>query len=349
MNDNAESQLQAVRKIPLNRAVRETLLYEMDNDDSIFLMGEDIGMFGGVYQTATGFLERYGEARVRDTPISESAFMAAATGAAMYGLKPIVELMFIDFIGVCLDPIYNAAAKGSYHTAGKQPVPMVIMAGIGGGYSDASQHSQTLYATVAHLPGIKVVVPSNAYDARGLLHAAIKDPNPVIYMIHKRLTGMGWFEPIKEAAVDVPKGYYEVQIGKARVVQEGSDVTLIGWGETAWTAISAAKELQTLGISAEVVDLRSIVPLDEATLIASVTKTGRVIAIDEDYRNCGVAAEIVSRICESTAVKLKSPPVRITFPDVPIPYARPLEQFARPSAEQVVAAAKGMMEGAQHD
>ncbi len=324
------------RKIPMNRAIREALDYELANDPDVFLMGEDVAVFGGVYQTATGFLEKYGEDRIRDTPISESGFISAATGAAMSGLKPIVELMFIDFIGVCLDPLYNAAAKNNYHSAGRQPVPLTVMTGIGGGYSDGSQHSQTLFATVAHLPGIKVVVPSNAYDAKGLLHAAIRDPNPVVFMIHKRLTGMGWFEPIKEASNDVPKDDFVIPIGTAQITRDGTDITLVGWGETAWTALFAAEELADQGISAEVIDLRTISPLDRETLITSVGRTGRVIAIDEDYRMCGVAGEVIASVVESDRVSLKSPAKRIAFPDIPIPYSRPLEQSVRPNTDMVV-------------
>ncbi|WP_417318900.1 alpha-ketoacid dehydrogenase subunit beta [Emcibacter sp.] len=332
-----------IRKIPVNRAIREALEHELTHDESTFLMGEDLALFGGVYQTATGFLEKFGPNRIMDTPISEAGFMAAATGAAMSGMKPIVELMFVDFVGVCLDPIYNAAAKGAYHSDGRQPVPMTIMTGIGGGYSDASQHSQTLYATFAHLPGIKVVVPSNAYDAKGLLTAAIRDPNPVVYMLHKRLTGMGWFEPVKEAAVHVPKNDFEVPIGKAKVVREGTDITLVGWGETLWMALFAARELEKEGCSAEVIDLRTIVPLDRETILESVKKTGRLVAVDEDYRMCGLAGEVIASVVEEDASVLKASPKRVTFPDIPIPFSRSLEAHVRPSTEKVVDVVKSIL------
>ncbi|MBL4802385.1 MAG: alpha-ketoacid dehydrogenase subunit beta [Emcibacter sp.] len=331
-----------VRKIPVNRAIREALEYELLHDKKTFFMGEDIALFGGVYQTATGFPEKFGPDRIIDTPISEAGFMAAATGAAMSGMKPIVELMFVDFLGVCLDPIYNAAAKGAYHSDGAQPVPMTIITGIGGGYSDASQHSQTLFATFAHLPGIKVVVPSNAYDAKGLLHAAIRDPNPVVYMLHKRLTGMGWFDPIKDAAVHVPKEDYVIPMGEAAIVREGRDITLVGWGETLWMAVRAAESLEKDGISAEVIDLRTIVPLDRETVFNSVAKTGRLIAIDEDYRMCGVAGEVIASVVEQDVSVLKATPQRVTFPDIPIPYARSLESYVRPNMDKIVAAAKEM-------
>ena len=333
----AETQT-AARKTPMNRAIREALEYEMENDPAVFMMGEDIGMFGGIYQTATGFLEKFGEERVRDTPISEAGFIAAAAGAALAGMKPVVELMFVDFVGVCLDPIYNMAAKNAYHSAGRQPVPMVLVTAVGGGMSDASQHSQTLYATFAHLPGLKIVVPSNAYDARGLMHAAIRDPNPVIYMIHKQVSGMQWFHPVKEADNAVPQEPYEVPIGQAFVRREGTDVTLVGWGVTLYYALDAARRLEKEGVSAEVIDLCSIVPMDRDTIFASVRKTGRLVVVDEDYRNCGVAGEIIASVTERDVSVLKASPKRVAFPDIPIPYSPPMEFFARPDADKVVEA-----------
>lgn len=329
------------RRIPVNRAVREALDYEMERDSSVVMLGEDIGIFGGVYQTATGFLEKYGPERVRDTPISEAGFIAASAGAAMYGLKPVVELMFIDFIGVCLDPIYNMAAKNAYHSAGRQPVPMVIVTGVGGGVSDASQHSQTLYATLAHLPGLKIVVPSNAYDARGLMHAAIADPNPVVYMIHKGVSGMGWFHPVKEANTIVPDERFEVPIGKAFVRRPGRDVTLVGWGITVHMAMTAAAALEEGGVSAEVIDLVSLAPMDRATIVESVTRTGRLLVVDEDYRHCGVAAEVIASVVE--CVSLRAPARRVCFPDVPIPYSRPMEDYARPSPEKILRAVEEIL------
>ena len=335
----------SARKIPLNRAMREALEWEMENDPTVFMMGEDIGKFGGLYQTATDFMEKFGEARVRDTPISEAGFISAAAGAALCGMKPVVELMFVDFFGVCMDPIYNMAAKNAYHTDGRQPCPLTIITGIGGGYSDASQHSQTLFATFAHLPGMKIVVPSNAYDAKGLMHAAVRDPNPVIFMMHKVLTGMGWFEPIKEASVPVPSEPFELPIGKAYVRREGADITLIGWGATYYMALDAARALEKDGVDAEVIDLSSIVPMDRETIIKSVQKTGRLVVADEDYRNCGLAGEVIATVVEHDVSMLKASPVRIAFPDTPIPYSRALEQWARPNAEKIIEAAQTCLKG----
>ncbi|MGE0776436.1 MAG: alpha-ketoacid dehydrogenase subunit beta [Sphingomonadaceae bacterium] len=331
------------RKVVMNRAIREALDYELATDPAVFLMGEDLGKFGGVYQTAAGFFDKYGEARVRDTPISEAGFMAAAAGAAMAGMKPVVELMFVDFVGVCLDPIYNFMAKHANHTGGRQGMPVTIMTGIGGGYCDASQHSQTLFATFAHLPGLKVVAPSNAYDARGLLHAAIADPNPVIYMMHKELLGLGLWGTMPEASANVPDARFEVPIGKAFVRRKGRDITLVGLAATTHMAARAATALLAEGIEAEVVDLATIAPLDRDTILTSVEKTGRLLVVDEDYRNCGVAAEVIASVCEEIGHRMKAPPRRVCFLDTPIPFARPLEQFARPDERKVAQAARQLL------
>lgn len=331
------------RKVVMNRAIREALDWELSNDPKTFLMGEDIGKFGGVYGTATGFIEKFGETRVRDTPISEAGFMAAAAGAAMTGMKPIVELMFIDFMGVCLDPIYNFISKHAVHTGGKQDMPVLIMAGIGGGYCDASQHSQTLFATFAHLPGLKVVAPSTAYDARGTLHAAMRDPGPVLYLMHKELLGLGLWKTMPEANSNVPDAYFEVPLGKAFVRREGSDITLVGLSSMAHVAGRVAKTLEKEGISAEVIDLCSVVPLDRKTVIDSVRKTGRLVVIDEDYRMCGVAGEVIASVVESIGPELHAPPQRVAFLDTPIPFARPLEKFARPDEDKLLAAARNTL------
>ena len=328
------------RKILMNRAVREALDYELAHDPSVFLMGEDLGKFGGVYQTSAGLFEKYGEERVRDTPISEAGFMAAAAGAAMAGMRPIVELMFVDFVGVCLNPIYNFIAKHATHTGGKQAMPVTIMAGMGGGYCDATQHSQTLFATFAHFPGLKVVAPSTAHDARGLLHAAIRDPNPVMFLMQKELLGLGLWGTMPEASSIMADEPFELPIGKAYVRREGSDITLVGMAATAHMATRAAKELEKDGIDAEVIDLATISPLDRDTILASVEKTGRLLVADEDYRNCGVAGEVIASVAEGIGHKLKAPPRRVAFPDTPIPFARPLEQALRPSTGKIVAATR---------
>jgi pyruvate dehydrogenase E1 component beta subunit len=328
------------RKLTIARAMAEAIAQEMRTDQGVFVMGEDIGELGGVFGNTRGLLGEFGAERVRDTPISETAFIGAAVGAAQDGMRPVVELMFVDFFGVCFDAIYNLMAKNTYFSGGNFKVPMVLMTSTGGGYSDAGQHSQCLYGSFAHLPGMKVVCPSNAYDAKGLMTAAIRDDNPVIYMFHKGLQGMGWLGTEPGANVHVPEEAYEVEIGKAAVAREGSDVTIVSLAQGVHHALKAAKALEADGISAEVVDLRSLVPLDRETVIGSVAKTGRLIVVDEDYHSYGVSGEIIATVAESDAAALKAPPRRIAYPDVPIPFARVMEQYCLPNPDKIVAAAR---------
>ncbi|CAD5375761.1 Acetoin:2,6-dichlorophenolindophenol oxidoreductase subunit beta [Pseudomonas sp. OF001] len=326
------------RKLTVARAMAEAVAQEMRLDPRVFVMGEDIGQLGGVFGNTRGLFEEFGGARVRDTPISETAFIGAAVGAASDGMRPIVELMFVDFFGVCMDAIYNLMAKNTYFSGGNVRVPMVLMASTGAGYSDAGQHSQCLYGTFAHLPGMKVVVPSNAYDAKGLMTAAIRDDNPVIFLFHKALQGMGWLGTEKGATVAVPEEPYTVEIGKAATVREGSDVTIVSLGAGVHHALRAAQQLEKDGVSAEVVDLRSLVPLDRDHVIASVRKTGRLIVVDEDYHSYGVSGEIIASVVEHDLGMLKARPQRVAFPDIPIPFTPVMEQWALPSAEKIVAA-----------
>ncbi|MFC5694678.1 alpha-ketoacid dehydrogenase subunit beta [Pseudomonas sp. GCM10022186] len=326
------------RKLTIARAMAEAVAQEMRLDPRVFVMGEDIGQLGGVFGNTRGLHEEFGSARIRDTPISETAFIGAAVGAASDGMRPIVELMFVDFFGVCMDAIYNLMAKNTYFSGGKVSVPMVLMASTGAGYSDAGQHSQCLYGTFAHLPGMKVVVPSNAYDAKGLMTAAIRDDNPVVYLFHKALQGMGWLGTEKGATVAVPEDPYTVEIGKAKTVREGRDVSIVSLGAGVHHALRAAQQLEQQGVSAEVVDLRSLVPLDREHVIESVRKTGRLIVVDEDYHSFGVSGEIIASVVEHDIRMLKARPQRVAFPDIPIPFTPPMEQWALPSAAKIVAA-----------
>ena len=330
------------RRLTIARAMAEAVQQEMQQDPTVFVMGEDIGALGGVFGNTRGLLEEFGNERIRDTPISETAFIGAGVGAAQDGMRPIVELMFVDFFGVCFDAIYNNMAKNNYFSGGQVKVPMVIMTSTGGGYSDGGQHSQCLYGTFAHLPGMKVVAPSNAYDAKGLMTAAIRDDSPVIFMYHKGLQGMGWLGTEPGATVHTPEESYEVEIGKAEVVREGTDVTIVGLAMGVHNGLKAADQLAARGISAEVVDLRSLVPLDRATVINSVKKTGRLIVVDEDYQSYGVSGEIITSVVEHDYSIMRAAPKRVAYPDVPIPFARPMEQFCLPNAEKIVAAYDAM-------
>lgn len=330
------------RKLTIARAMAEATAQEMRADPTVFVMGEDIGELGGVYGNTRGLFAEFGATRVRDTPISETAFIGAAVGAAQDGMRPVVELMFVDFFGVCFDAIYNLMAKNIYFSGGTFKVPMVLMTSTGGGYSDGGQHSQCLYGTFAHLPGMKVVAPSNAYDAKGLLTAAIREDNPVIFMYHKSLQGMGWLGTEPGATVNVPEEPYTVEIGKAAIARAGRDVSIVSLGLGVHHSLKAAALLSANGIEAEVIDLRSLVPLDRETVRASVARTGHLIVVDEDYHSYGVSAEIIASVVENNLRDLRAAPVRIAYPDVPIPFARGMEQFCLPNPDKIVAAVEAM-------
>ncbi|MCK0139868.1 alpha-ketoacid dehydrogenase subunit beta [Aliiroseovarius sp. F47248L] len=330
------------RKLTIARAMAEAVQQEMQVDPSVFVMGEDIGALGGVYGNTRGLLEEFGPERIRDTPISETAFIGAAVGAAQDGMRPVAELMFVDFFGVCFDAIYNLMAKNTYFSGGNVKVPMVLMTSTGGGYSDGGQHSQCLYGTFAHLPGMKVVCPSNAYDAKGLMTAAMRDDSPVVYMYHKSLQGMGWLATEPGATVHVPEESYTLEIGKAKVARQGEDVTIVSLGLGVHNAIKAAEQLEGQGVSAEVIDLVSLVPLDRDTIRASVAKTGRLIVVDEDYMSYGVSGEIIASVTEHDISVLKAAPKRVAYPDVPIPFARVMEQFCLPNVDKIVTAFDSM-------
>ncbi|MFT5043195.1 MAG: pyruvate/2-oxoglutarate/acetoin dehydrogenase E1 component [Porticoccaceae bacterium] len=329
------TQIQAKRRLTIAKAMSEAIGQEMARDKNVLVLGEDIGELGGVFGTTGGLLEQFGSGRVRDTPISETGFIGAAVGMASMGMRPVVELMFVDFIGVCLDAVYNLAAKQSYFSGGKVQCPMVLMSSVGGGYSDAGQHSQCLFSTFGHLPGLKIVIPSNAYDAKGLLTAAIRDPNPTVFLFHKALQGMGWLGTVKGSVVPVPEEQYEVPLGKAKVVREGSAVTLVGLGATVHKCIEAAVKLEEYDYSAEVIDLRSIAPLDRDTIRNSVAKTKNLVVVDDDYHSYGVAGEVIASVCEA-GMMMESAPKRLTFPDIPIPFSPALERELYPSAQSIV-------------
>jgi 2-oxoisovalerate dehydrogenase E1 component beta subunit len=311
-------------------AIRQGIWEEMERDPSIFLLGEDIGVYGGAFKVTAGMLEKFGENRVIDTPISEAAIVGTAIGAALMGMRPIVEMQFMDFIACGFDQIVNMAAKMHYRWG--PAVPMVIRGPSGGGVHGGPYHSQSNEMWFVHTPGLKVVAPATAYDAKGLIKAAIRDDNPVIFYEHKFL-----YRRIKE---EVPEEDYVVPIGKAAVRREGREITVITYGAMVWTALDAARELEKDGLSLEVVDLRSLLPYDEETVLASVRKCGKVILLHEDTRTGGMAGELAALIAEKAFEDLDGPVVRVTAPDTPVPFSPPLEEYFLPNAQKVVDAAR---------
>lgn len=329
------------RKLTMAQAISEAIGQEMERDPDVFVLGEDIGKYGGIFGATGGLLDKFGKDRIMDTPISETAFIGTAIGAAAEGLRPIVELMFVDFFGVCMDMIYNHMAKNTYMAGGNISVPMVLMSAIGGGYNDAAQHSQCLYATFAHMPGMKVVVPSNAYDAKGLMTQAIRDNNPVVFLFHKGIMGLPWMSYFEGSTNEVPTESYTIPFGQAKVVREGTDLSIVTLSQMVQKAVIAAAQLADAGVSAEVIDLRTVVPLDRAAILKSVRKTGRLLIADEDYLSYGLSGEVSALIAENLdTVRLKAPVKRLAVPDVPIPFSRPLEQFVIPQVDTIVAAAR---------
>jgi 2-oxoisovalerate dehydrogenase E1 component beta subunit len=311
-------------------AIREGLWEEMERDPNVFLLGEDIGAYGGAFKVTAGLFERFGARRVVDTPISEAAIVGAAIGAALMGLRPVAEMQFADFITCGFDQIVNFAAKCRYRwNAG---VPMVVRAPSGGGVHGGPFHSQNPEMWFVRTPGLKVVAPATAYDAKGLIKSAIRDNDPVLFFEHKAL-----YRRIKE---DLPTEEYTVPIGQAKVAREGTDLTIVTYGAMVWVALEAAATLAQEGASVEVVDLRTLLPLDRETVCASVRKTSKVLLLHEDTRTGGMAGELAASITESVFEYLDAPIVRVTAPDTPVPYSPPLEDAFLPNAEKVIEKAR---------
>jgi 2-oxoisovalerate dehydrogenase E1 component beta subunit len=311
-------------------AISQALDEEMSRDERVFLMGEDIGIYGGAFKITEGFLDKFGEWRVLDTPLSESGIVGAAIGASMMGLRPVVEMQFADFISCAFDQITEVAAKNHYRWGAA--VPLVIRAPFGGGVHGGPFHSECPEGWFFHSPGLKIVAPSTPYDAKGLLIAAIRDPNPVIYFEHKFL-----YRRIKAV---LPEGEIVVPIGKADVKRTGQDISVITYGAMVHVALEAAEVLAKEGIDLEVVDLRSLMPFDKETIYESVKKTSKAIVLHEDNKTGGVGAEIAARLSEDCFDHLDGPILRIAAPDTPVPFSTPLEEYFLPNAGDVVAAAK---------
>ena len=334
----------SLRNLTIARAAREAVMWEMENDPDVFMIGQDLYNFGGVFGAAEGLGERFGAERIVDTPISETGVIGLATGAAMEGMRPIVEMAYADFIGVCLNALVNYAAKTHYMSGGQYKVPMVMQIGTGAGYNNGAQHSQCLHATFAHFPGLKIVYPTNSHDAKGLMHAAIRDDNPVIFLTHKMTAGVFWLgNYIRSAVWEVPEEPYVTPLGKARIYREGTDITLVAAGRCLHESLLVAQELEARGVSAEVIDPRTLVPLDREAIIASVRKTGRLVVADEDYLSYGVTGEIVASVAEEDPAMFKAPPRRVAFPDVPIPYADSLEDPLLPYRDRIAAAVEQVL------
>ena len=314
----------------LNQALRE----EMQRDPNVFLMGEEVGLYQGAYKVSRGLLEEFGPQRVVDTPIAELGFAGIGVGAAMTGLRPVVEFMTWNFAVLALDQIVNSAAKMNYMSGGQFPMPIVFRGPNGAALQLGAQHSQAWESWLAHIPGLKVVAPATPADAKGLLKAAIRDNNPVIV-----LEG----EMLYNTKGDVPDGELVIPIGQADIKRPGKDVTLICHSKTVTVALKAADQLQESGIAAEVVDLRSIRPLDEAAIIASVTKTNRCVVVEEGWHHMGVGAQVVDIIQRDAFDHLDAPVLRVTQADVPMPYNKVLERAAKSSPEKVVAAARRVL------
>ncbi len=313
-------------------AIREAIFEEMERDERVFILGEDIGVYGGAFKVTDGLLDRFGEHRVIDTPISETAIVGAAVGAAMMGMRPIAEMQFADFISCAFDMITNFAAKSRYRTG--VGVPLVVRGPSGGGVHGGPFHSQNPEAYFAHTPGLKIVQPSTAYDAKGLLKAAIRDDDPVLFFEHKFL-----YRRVKEP---LPPGDWIVPIGQAAVRREGRDLSILTYGAMVWTALEAARTLEAEGIDAEVVDLRTLFPLDEETILSSVGKTNKAILLHEATRTGGIGAEIAAVLAERCFEHLDGPLLRVTAPDTPVPFAPGLEEFFLPNAEKVCRAARAL-------
>ena len=315
-------------------AIRQGLWEEMESDERVFMLGEDIGVYGGAFKVTDGFLDHFGEGRVIDTPISEAAIVGASVGAAMMGLRPVAEMQFIDFISCGFDQLTNVAAKNRYRWG--QATPIVVRGPAGGGVHGGPFHSLQAESYFTHTAGLKVVCPATPYDAKGLIKAAIRDDDPVVFQEHKFL-----YRRIKE---DLPAEEFVVPLGQARTHREGHDLTIVTWAAMVHTAAEAAEALAADGVEVEIVDLRTLVPFDEESVLTSVAKTGRAIVLHEAPRTGGFGGEIAATIAEKAFEYLDAPIVRVTAPDTPVPYSPPLEEYYLPGKDDVLVAARKLLD-----
>jgi pyruvate/2-oxoglutarate/acetoin dehydrogenase E1 component len=320
------------REVTMLEAIREALFEEMERDPAVVLLGEDVGVYGGAFKASEGLLERFGWERVIDTPVSETAIVGAAVGMGYLGLRPVAELQFIDFIACCFNQIVNFVAKSHYRWGA--PVPLVLRGPSGGGVHGGPFHSQNPEMYFVHTPGLKVIYPSTAYDAKGLLKSAIRDNNPVLFLEHKYL-----YRRVKE---ELPAEEYTVPIGKAAVRREGRDLSIVSYAATAHLALEAAGRLAAEGIESEVIDLRTLLPLDRAAILDSVRKTNKLLVVHEDTRTGGIAGEIAALVCEQAFEDLDGPVVRVTALDTPVPFSPPLEERFLPNVEDIVRAGRDL-------
>ncbi len=326
-----------MRELTYTQALREALTEEMERDPNIVLLGEDIGSYGGVFRVTEGLIHKFGDKRVKDTPISEAGFVGLSVGMAMTGKRPVAELMFMDFALVCADQIWNQAAKLRSMSGGRVQMPLMIRSQQGGGRGNGAQHSQSFETLFTHLPGFKVVLPATPADAKGLLKSALRDPNPVMFIEHKLLYN---------TKGDVPEGEHLVPLGKADVKRAGSDLTIVSYSRQLLFALEAAETLQKdHGISAEVVDLRCTVPMDIDTVIASLKKTHRLLITHESHAACGIGAEVAMRVMERAFDELDAPIMRVAGMDLPIHSAKSLEEQVLPQPSAIVAGALKLMKG----
>lgn len=322
-------------EITFTQAINDALGEEMRKNPDIIIMGEDVGIAGGVRGVTKGLYEEFGEERVRDTPISEATIAGVGVGCAITGLRPVVEIMYSDFLGICMDEVMNKMAKWRYMHGGVMKVPMVLRTSCGGGFGGAAEHSQCLEALFMHIPGLRVVFPSTPYDAKGLLKTLLREDNPSLFFEHRLLY---------RTKGNVPSEEYYLPLGKADIKKEGKDVTVVAIAMQVFNALAAAKKMEEEGIGVEVIDPRTVAPLDKETILRSVEKTGRLVIVEEGVKTGGVGAEIAATVAEEGLYLLRAPVRRVAALDLPLPYSPPMEKYVLPNADKVIEAIKTVMQ-----